>query len=92
VLLGVASLIGVAAFCWPLVIQGHAGVNQAHAADAPWLFVAILPLLLAVILGEMAEGTLDAKAIALLGSWPPVERHCASRAPGWPASSRYSSS
>jgi energy-coupling factor transport system substrate-specific component len=67
VILGVTSLIGVAAFCWPLVIQGHAGANQAHSADAPWLFVAVLPLLLAVILGEMAEGTLDAKAIALLG-------------------------
>ena len=67
VLLGVTSLIGMAAFCWPLVIHGHAGANQAHSADAPWLFVAVLPLLLAVILGEMAEGTLDAKAIALLG-------------------------
>jgi energy-coupling factor transport system substrate-specific component len=67
IMLGVTSLIGVAAFCWPLVIQGHAGVNQAHSADAPWLFIAVLPLLLAVILGEVAEGSLDAKAIALLG-------------------------
>ncbi len=31
------------------------------------MFVAVLPLLLAVVLGELAEGALDAKAVALLG-------------------------
>jgi energy-coupling factor transport system substrate-specific component len=67
VLLVVTSVIGVVAFGWPLLIHAHAGANLAHSADAPWLFVAILPLLLAVVLGEMAEGSLDAKAIALLG-------------------------
>ena len=66
-LLGVTSLVGVAGFCWPLLIHVQAGADSAHSADAPWLFVAILPLLLAVVLGEMAEGSLDAKAIALLG-------------------------
>jgi energy-coupling factor transport system substrate-specific component len=60
-------LVGLAAFGWPLLIHAHANVNLAHSADAPWLFVALLPLLLAVVLGEMAEGSLDAKAIALLG-------------------------
>ena len=49
------------------MIHGQAGAGQAHSADAPWLFVAILPLLLAVVIGELAEGSLDAKAIALLG-------------------------
>lgn len=67
VLLGLVSLVGIAGFCWPLVITSHSNVNLAHSSDAPWLFVAILPLLLAVVLGEMAEGALDAKAIALLG-------------------------
>lgn len=67
VLLGLTSLVGIAGFCWPLLIHGHATADSAHSADAPWLFVAVLPLLLAVVLGEMAEGSLDAKAIALLG-------------------------
>jgi energy-coupling factor transport system substrate-specific component len=66
-LLGITSLVGVAAFSWPLLIHSQSGVNVSHSADAPWLFVAILPLLLAVVLGELAEGSLDAKAIALLG-------------------------
>jgi energy-coupling factor transport system substrate-specific component len=67
VLLAVTSLVGAAGFCWPLLIHGRATTNLAHSADAPWLFVAVLPLLLAVVLGELSEGSLDAKAIALLG-------------------------
>ena len=40
---------------------------MAHAADAPWLILAIMPMLVAVLVGEMTAGRLDAKAIALLG-------------------------
>ena len=67
VLVALTSMVGVVGFCWPLLIHGHAGANLAHSADAPWLFIAVLPLLLAVVLGELAEGSFDAKAIALLG-------------------------
>jgi energy-coupling factor transport system substrate-specific component len=67
VTLAVTSLIGVAAFCWPLLVPRHANANLAHSTDSPWIFVALLPLLLAVLLGEIAEGSLDAKAVALLG-------------------------
>jgi energy-coupling factor transport system substrate-specific component len=67
VTLAVTSLVGVAAFCWPLLLPRHANANLAHSTDAPWIFVALLPLLLAVLLGEIAEGSLDAKAVALLG-------------------------
>ena len=66
VVLAVASVLGALAFCWPLFIVGHANANLAHSQDAPWIFVALLPLLLAVVLSEIAEGDLDAKAIALL--------------------------
>jgi energy-coupling factor transport system substrate-specific component len=66
-LLAAASLIGVVAFGWPFVFTSHAGANLAHSGDAPWIFVALLPLLLAIVLGEIAEGSLDAKAVALLG-------------------------
>ncbi len=66
-LLAVASLVGLVGFGWPLLVHAHAGANNAHAADAPWLFVAVLPLLLGVVLAELGEGALDAKAIAMLG-------------------------
>lgn len=67
VTLAVTSLVGAVAFCWPLLIPRHASANLAHSSDAPWIFVALLPLLLAVLLGEIAAGSLDAKAVALLG-------------------------
>jgi energy-coupling factor transport system substrate-specific component len=64
----VASLLGVVAFGWPLLTEaGTSSPDAAHAADAPWIFVILLPLLLGVLLAELAEGSLDAKAIALLG-------------------------
>jgi energy-coupling factor transport system substrate-specific component len=60
------SAVGVAAFCWPFLADpGSTAV--AHAADAPWVFALLLPLVLAVLLAEVADGSLDAKAVAMLG-------------------------
>jgi energy-coupling factor transport system substrate-specific component len=65
VALALASSVGIVAFGWPLLARPGSGL--AHAGDAPLLFAALLPLLLAVVLAELAEGGLDAKAIAMLG-------------------------
>jgi energy-coupling factor transport system substrate-specific component len=68
-LLTLASALGLVGFGWPLLAapaKAHAE-QLSHAGDAPWLFVALLPLLLAVVLAELSEGALDAKAVALLG-------------------------
>jgi energy-coupling factor transport system substrate-specific component len=65
--MAVISAIGLVAFGWPFVFHSSANANLAHSADAPWLFVALLPLLLAVVTAEIADGALDAKAVALLG-------------------------
>jgi energy-coupling factor transport system substrate-specific component len=68
-LLALASALGLVGFGWPLLAgPGKASAEQlSHAGDAPWLFVALLPLLLAVVLAELSEGALDAKAVAMLG-------------------------
>ncbi len=64
--IGVASAIGLVAFIWPLVAApGSAAV--AHATDAPLLFALIVPVLLIVVLAQMSDGGMDAKAIAMLG-------------------------
>lgn len=63
----VASVVGVLAFGWPFLLRAQASAGAAHATDAPWIFVAVLPLLLIVVLAELAEGGIDSKAIALLG-------------------------
>ncbi|MFE3775612.1 MULTISPECIES: ECF transporter S component [unclassified Streptomyces] len=59
------SAIGVVAFGWPLLAGSGSGL--AHSQDAPWLFAALLPLLLAVVVATVADAGLDAKAIAMLG-------------------------
>ena len=63
--LGLVSLVGLAAFTWPLFLAPDAGL--AHGADAPWLFALLLPLLLVVCLVELGDGTADAKSVAMLG-------------------------
>lgn len=59
------SAIGVMAFGWPLLADSASGL--AHSKDAPWLFAALLPMLLAVVMATIADNGLDAKAIAMLG-------------------------
>ena len=66
-LLLLCSLIGIVAFAWPLLADPTGSATTAHAGDAPWLLALLLPLLLAVVLAELAEGALDAKSVALLG-------------------------
>jgi energy-coupling factor transport system substrate-specific component len=66
-LLALTTLFGLLAFGWPLLIHGHSGANGAHSGDAPWIFVALIPMLLAILLAEISEGAIDAKAVALLG-------------------------
>ncbi|MGW0533030.1 ECF transporter S component [Streptomyces sp. NPDC003032] len=64
--LALVSAVGVVAFGWPLLAGRGSGFSE-HAGDAPWLFAALLPLLLAVVVATIADVGLDAKAIAMLG-------------------------
>jgi energy-coupling factor transport system substrate-specific component len=66
-LLVLTTVFGIAAFTWPLLIPQSAGPNSAHNGDAPWIFVGLIPLLLAIVVAELSEGAIDAKAVALLG-------------------------
>ena len=73
VMLLIVSAVGVVAFGWPLLAAPTSGL--AHSGDAPWLFAVLLPLLLAVVVAQIAEGRiatggqagLETKSIALLG-------------------------
>ncbi|WP_251076629.1 ECF transporter S component [Streptomyces benahoarensis] len=65
VALALVSVTGVMAFGWPLLASSASGL--AHSADAPWLFAALLPMLLAVVVATIGDSGLDAKAIAMLG-------------------------
>lgn len=62
--LGVASLAGLVMFLWPLFVQPAAGATRV---DQPFIFMALLPIVVLVVVAELTEGGMDAKALAMLG-------------------------
>ncbi len=65
VALGLAGALGLVMFLWPLVLSPAPG--EVIRTDSPWLFVAVLPVAITVVLAEVARGGIDTKAIAMLG-------------------------
>ncbi|GAA3396130.1 ECF transporter S component [Streptomyces roseoviridis] len=60
------SVVGLFAVGWPLFADAGSAVTD-HAADAPWFFALLLPLLIAVVVATIADCGMDAKAVAMLG-------------------------
>ncbi|MFT4108148.1 ECF transporter S component [Propionicimonas sp.] len=60
----VAVVVGAVAFSWPLFLRPESGMS---ATQAPILFAVVLPMVLAIVLSEVAGGRMDAKALAMLG-------------------------
>ncbi|WP_121252080.1 ECF transporter S component [Nocardioides ferulae] len=58
-----ASVAGLLMLCWPLLLQPSGGGR----VDPPFLFLALLPVVVAVVLAEITEGGLDPRVLALLG-------------------------
>jgi energy-coupling factor transport system substrate-specific component len=65
VALALASLVGLLAFAWPLLLDPASRLG--HDGDAPLVLAAVLVLVLAVVLAQVSEGGLDVKAVAMLG-------------------------
>jgi energy-coupling factor transport system substrate-specific component len=63
VVLALASAAGLAMLCWPLLLRVH----DATRVDPPFLFLGLLPVVLAVVLAELNEGGLDPRVLAILG-------------------------
>ena len=66
VVLLLASLAGLAAFFWPLFVPAEPEAI-ARTAEAPLIFVLILPVLVGVVVAELTSGGIDVKALAMLG-------------------------
>ncbi|QYJ04459.1 ECF transporter S component [Nocardioides panacisoli] len=58
-----ASTIGVLMLGWPLFLEADVGSR----VDPPFFFLALLPVVLAVVLAELSEGGMDARVLAILG-------------------------
>ena len=55
VVLALASVIGLMMLCWPLLLVAQPG----DRVEPPFLFLALLPLVMVVVLAEMGEGGMD---------------------------------
>lgn len=65
VVLAAASLIGLMMLAWPLLLE--VDPTSSERVDPPFLFLALLPLILIVVLAELGEGGMDARVLAVLG-------------------------
>lgn len=57
------SVAGLMMLCWPLLLQ----VPDDARVEPPFLFLALLPLVIVVVLAEFSEGGMDARVLAVLG-------------------------
>jgi energy-coupling factor transport system substrate-specific component len=61
--LAVSSLAGLMMLMWPLLVRESSGGQVAP----PFVFLALLPVVIVVVLAELSEGGLDPRVLAVLG-------------------------
>ncbi len=76
--LGLASVAGLMMLVWPLLLR----VPEGTRVDPPFLFLALLPVIVAVVLAEVSEGGLDARVLAVLGVLSAVNALARAISPG----------
>lgn len=64
--IGLSTALGLFAIGWPLIIPA-VGVAPEHAQDAPFVFAALLPVVLLLVIAQVTEGGLDSRSLAVLG-------------------------
>src|SRR4051794_18996506 len=63
VVLVIASVGGLMMLTWPLLLR----VQPTDRVDPPFLFLALVPVVIAVVLAELSDGGLDTRVLAVLG-------------------------
>ena len=61
--LAVASAAGLVMLVWPLLVR----VPENGRLDPPFVFLLLLPMVIVVVLAELADGGIDARVLAILG-------------------------
>lgn len=59
-----ASVAGLVMLLWPLFVQPG---PESSRVDQPFIFIALLPIVVVVVVAELSEGGMDSKALAMLG-------------------------
>ncbi len=65
VMLGIAGVMALMAFCWPLLISPGAAL-QGNSLT-PLVFALILPVVLGVVVSELGQHDLEVSSLAMLG-------------------------
>jgi energy-coupling factor transport system substrate-specific component len=63
VVLALATVAGLMMFCWPLLLVPDPDASRV----SPFVFLALLPLVVLVVVVELTEGGMDSKSLAMLG-------------------------
>ena len=63
VILIIASVIGLITLLWPLLLDDPSSTR----VQPPFVFLALLPIVVAVVLAELSQGGLDPRILAILG-------------------------
>ncbi|WP_246210151.1 hypothetical protein [Nocardioides piscis] len=63
IVLAIASVAGLMMLGWPLLLD----VPESVRIDPPFIFLALLPLVIVLVLAEFSEGGMDARVLAILG-------------------------
>ncbi|MFT4265525.1 MAG: ECF transporter S component [Nocardioides sp.] len=63
VTIAIASVFGLITLVWPLLVHR----TDDHLVQPPWVFLLLLPIVVLVVVAEMSEDGLDARALAILG-------------------------
>ncbi|MDN5743871.1 MAG: ECF transporter S component [Nocardioidaceae bacterium] len=63
--LGLASVAGAMMLAWPLLLE--VDPSAGGRVDPPFVFLVLLPVILAVVLAELGEGGMDSRVLAILG-------------------------
>lgn len=65
-IIAVSSVLGLFVLAWPLLFPSSQ-LSSQHTADAPFIFAALMPVVLMLVIAQLSEGGMDAKALAMLG-------------------------
>lgn len=66
-ILALTSLAGLFMFGWPLLIPVQPALTEGSGGYSPYIFVAVLPILVLLALAQLSDGGMDSKALAMLG-------------------------
>lgn len=65
IMLVLTAVVSLLAFAWPLIVAPSAALDGN--SQSPFVFAALLPIVIAIVVSQLSRGVIDVKALAMLG-------------------------